>query len=230
MNDKIANIERLGQIERELQRIYPQITMIRAQHTKDVYLEKSPDGLAYNLHPRVKEAELTLRLGNDTKLQTLIQQTDELEVEDQEVGVDTGNGGQLWFSDRLKSASGKTFAEEDEIIAKDERKSQIGKNSVDPYEKGTAGRLKQINDAKMIEKINEIAIVCFETLGCRHLGRVDMIIDPAGQIYVIEINTLPGFTSHSLLPKAAEKMGIPSPKLCEMITDAAWKDRENQHG
>lgn len=45
-------------------------------------------------------------------------------------------------------------------------------------------------------------------LGVRHLCRVDFIVDPAGQHWLLEVNTMPGFTSHSLLPMAAAHRGI----------------------
>ena len=64
---------------------------------------------------------------------------------------------------------------------------------------------------------------CFEVLGCRHLGRVDMIIDDDVAEYVLEINTLPGFTSHSLLPMAGAKAGYSASQLCLQIVEAALK-------
>jgi hypothetical protein len=66
---------------------------------------------------------------------------------------------------------------------------------------------------------------CFNALHCRHLARVDFILTDDGVPYVLEINTLPGFTSHSLLPMAARKAGIPTPVLCRRIVEAAWTPR-----
>lgn len=80
-----------------------------------------------------------------------------------------------------------------------------------------------IADKALIEKLNDIAIRCFNSLGCRHLGRVDMIVVD-GTPYVLEINTLPGFTSHSLLPMAANKVGISTARLCREIIEAAVKN------
>ena len=49
----------------------------------------------------------------------------------------------------------------------------------------------------------------FQTIGCRDLSRIDWLIEKAtGQPYLLEVNTLPGFTSHSILPKAAAAVGI----------------------
>jgi D-alanine-D-alanine ligase len=85
-----------------------------------------------------------------------------------------------------------------------------------------------ITDKKLIEKINDMALTCFNALGCRHLSRVDMIIARDATPYVLEINTLPGFTSHSLLPMAARKAGIETGELCKQIIDAAIGDAKNR--
>ena len=62
-------------------------------------------------------------------------------------------------------------------------------------------------------------------VGVRHLGRVDFL-DPAstiggGEVQMLEINTMPGFTGHSLLPLAARHAGIPMPELCRMLAEMA---------
>lgn len=79
-----------------------------------------------------------------------------------------------------------------------------------------------IDDKAVIEKLQTNALTCFNSLGCRHLSRVDFIVDKNNNAYVLEINTLPGFTSHSLLPLAASKAGISKPDLCRSIAEAAW--------
>ena len=86
---------------------------------------------------------------------------------------------------------------------------------------GTDYLFDTVTDKKLIEKINDDALTCFNALGCRHLSRVDFIIDRDGTPYVLEINTLPGFTSHSLLPMAARKAGIETSELCKQIINAA---------
>ncbi len=78
-----------------------------------------------------------------------------------------------------------------------------------------------IADAELIESISRTAQDCFNVLKCRHLARVDMIVDDGGTAYVLEINTLPGFTSHSLLPMAAAKAGVDAASLCSQIVHAA---------
>lgn len=81
-----------------------------------------------------------------------------------------------------------------------------------------------IEDEELIEEIQQDALKCFAELGCRHWGRVDFILTPVGIPYVLEVNTLPGFTSHSLIPMAAEKVGLDAPQLCRQIVEAAWHD------
>jgi D-alanine-D-alanine ligase len=58
-------------------------------------------------------------------------------------------------------------------------------------------------------------------LGCAGVSRVDFIIAPDGTPYILEVNTLPGMTATSLVPKIAAGIGIPFPDLCERILDGA---------
>jgi D-alanine-D-alanine ligase len=58
-------------------------------------------------------------------------------------------------------------------------------------------------------------------LGCRSYSRVDFLVDDAGTEYLLEVNTLPGMTSHSLIPKMAAQVGIDYPTLCERILAGA---------
>ena len=78
-----------------------------------------------------------------------------------------------------------------------------------------------VTDEKTVTEINRSAITCFDSLGCRHFGRVDMILSDSGKSYVLEINTLPGLTTHSLLPKAAARAGLSNSQLCTKIIEAA---------
>ena len=67
----------------------------------------------------------------------------------------------------------------------------------------------------------QIALDVFRTLGARGFGRVDFRIDPTGKPFVLELNTIPGFTEHSLLPMAAARAGLSLPDLCEKIMETA---------
>lgn len=61
----------------------------------------------------------------------------------------------------------------------------------------------------------------FDTLGCRGMSRVDFRMTTGGELFVLEINTIPGCTETSLLPKAAAADGLPFPALCELILSRA---------
>lgn len=58
-------------------------------------------------------------------------------------------------------------------------------------------------------------------LGCRDLSRTDMIATADGRLYVLEVNTIPGMTANSLLPKAARTAGIPFGELCSRLIERA---------
>jgi D-alanine-D-alanine ligase len=78
-----------------------------------------------------------------------------------------------------------------------------------------------ITDPAVVEDISRAAVNCFTTLGCRHFARVDFILGHDAIPYALEVNTIPGFTSHSLLPKAAAKTGLAMSDLCAEIVQAA---------
>jgi len=59
-----------------------------------------------------------------------------------------------------------------------------------------------------LEEVRRVATQAHRVLGCRHLSRVDFMLDRVGRAYVLEVNTMPGFTAHSLLPKAAARAGM----------------------
>ena len=61
---------------------------------------------------------------------------------------------------------------------------------------------------EIIKKVNLIGLRAFDLIGCKGWGRVDFIIDKNEEIFVIEINTIPGMTSHSLVPLSAKNSGI----------------------
>lgn len=71
----------------------------------------------------------------------------------------------------------------------------------------------------------DIALRAHRILGCRDFSRVDMRMDYDGNIYVLEINTIPGMTERSLLPKAAMATGIGFEDLCMRLIDLAHKRR-----
>lgn len=65
------------------------------------------------------------------------------------------------------------------------------------------------------------AIVAHKVIGCDGLSRIDFIVTDTFENYVLEVNTLPGMTELSLVPKIAARAGIAFPELCERILDTA---------
>jgi len=70
-------------------------------------------------------------------------------------------------------------------------------------------------------KCQDIGLLAHRILGCRGMSRTDMIVDAHGQAYVIETNTIPGFTQTSLLPQAAGEAGISYPQLVDLLIQEA---------
>jgi D-alanine-D-alanine ligase len=68
------------------------------------------------------------------------------------------------------------------------------------------------------------AVRAYRVLGCRHMARVDMIYGYDGGLYVLEANTIPGFTPRSLFPMAAAQVGIDFSALCHRLVAAAVRD------
>jgi len=75
--------------------------------------------------------------------------------------------------------------------------------------------------AAVSRNIQDIALTAHKALGCCYVSRVDFRVDPSGQPYVLEVNTVPGMTETSLLPKAAGEAGISYDDLVEMILSSA---------
>jgi len=69
--------------------------------------------------------------------------------------------------------------------------------------------------------IRAAGLRAFDALGCRGWGRVDLMLDRAGQPHFLEVNTSPGMTDHSLVPMAARHAGISFEALCLRILEAA---------
>jgi D-alanine-D-alanine ligase len=71
----------------------------------------------------------------------------------------------------------------------------------------------------------DLAVRAFDSLGCSVWGRVDLLRDRDGRFYVLEVNTIPGMTSHSLVPMAAAAAGMDIDALVGRIlalSEASW--------
>ena len=93
--------------------------------------------------------------------------------------------------------------------------------------KYTAGRTEYLCpapfDAATTARIQEAALGAFRSIGGRDYGRVDVMVRADGSPVVLEVNTLPGMTETSLLPKAAAAAGIGFAELCQRMVDLALR-------
>lgn len=80
------------------------------------------------------------------------------------------------------------------------------------------------NDAASEQRYAELAVTAFAELGCSGWGRVDFMTGSDGEPQVIEVNTIPGMTSHSLVPMAARQAGIDFEDLCWRILETSVND------
>lgn len=91
--------------------------------------------------------------------------------------------------------------------------------------KYTPGATDEIVPARISERLAEeargIARLCHRTLGCRGMSRTDMIVTPEGQTYTLEVNTIPGMTPTSLLPRSAQAAGMAFGQLLDRLIDLA---------
>jgi D-alanine-D-alanine ligase len=103
------------------------------------------------------------------------------------------------------------------------------KGSYDYANKYTAGATEYFCpapfDEPVLEAIQNAALGAFEAIGGRDYARVDVMVRPTGEPVVLEVNTLPGMTETSLLPKAAAAAGLSYAELCQRMVDLAMKRR-----
>lgn len=79
-------------------------------------------------------------------------------------------------------------------------------------------------DPQLEKYIQSLCLKAYRATGCRHWARVDLILDEQQQPWLLEINTTPGMTSHSLVPKAAAVMGMDFNQLVVKILSLTLKD------
>lgn len=78
-------------------------------------------------------------------------------------------------------------------------------------------------DAEVTARAQAAGLAAFRAIGGRDYARVDVIVRPDGQPVVLEVNTLPGMTQLSLLPKAAAAAGLDYAQLCQRMVELAWQ-------
>jgi D-alanine-D-alanine ligase len=76
------------------------------------------------------------------------------------------------------------------------------------------------------EQCVQMAMTAYRAIGCRDIARADIMLDERGA-WFLEINTMPGFTTHSLVPMAARHQGWEMPELCARLVKAALQRRSH---
>jgi D-alanine-D-alanine ligase len=74
-------------------------------------------------------------------------------------------------------------------------------------------------DESTTQRIQHAGLAAFQAIGGRDYARVDVMVLPNGEPVVLEVNTLPGMTQTSLLPKAAAAAGMSYPALCQRMVE-----------
>jgi D-alanine-D-alanine ligase len=99
--------------------------------------------------------------------------------------------------------------------------------SYDYKNKYTAGRTEYFCpadfDSATTKRIQTVALGAFQAIGGRDYARVDVMVRDGGEPVVLEVNTLPGMTETSLLPKAAAAAGLNYAQLCQRMVELALK-------
>jgi D-alanine-D-alanine ligase len=75
--------------------------------------------------------------------------------------------------------------------------------------------------ARKEQELRALALRAFRAVGCSGWGRIDIMLDAAKKPWLLEVNTIPGMTDHSLVPMAARAAGIPFEDLCVRILETA---------
>ncbi len=92
------------------------------------------------------------------------------------------------------------------------------------YQKGlTDYILPAILDKKIAKKVQDTALSAHKLLGCYGYSRVDIILDTDFTPFILEVNSIPGFTETSLLPKAAKLTGLSFTQLCIKLIESAYE-------
>jgi D-alanine-D-alanine ligase len=130
-----------------------------------------------------------------------------------------GHGGEVLMEERILGRETTVGILDGSPLPVVEVRPRAG--SYDYANKYTPGRTEYFCpadfDPSVTRAIQGAAMSAFEAIGGRDYARVDVMVRPDGSPVVLEVNTLPGMTETSLLPKAAAASGIPFPQLCERM-------------
>lgn len=100
----------------------------------------------------------------------------------------------------------------------------VAKNEFFDYEaKYTAGMSDEITPAditpEMVDKLHEQTLIAYKACRCKGLARVDFIVTPEGEPYLIEINTIPGMSAGSIVPKQIRAAGMTMTQILTLIIE-----------
>jgi D-alanine-D-alanine ligase len=76
---------------------------------------------------------------------------------------------------------------------------------------------------ELADHVRRLAVKTFEAIGCEGLARVDVFVTREGEVVINEINTMPGFTPHSMFPRMWAASGVPYPELVERLITLALR-------
>ena len=120
---------------------------------------------------------------------------------------------------------GERYLNAIEIVPPEGRFDYVAK-----YQSGSEGAAEicpaRITDAEW-KLMGEAALRFHRALGLSVYSRTDFILDDEGRAWCLEVNTLPGMTPNSLIPRAAAVEGMSYPQLCEKIVELSLEARRN---
>jgi D-alanine-D-alanine ligase len=186
----------------------------------------APDDLPFGFPMFVKPANLGSSVGirkvnNRQELAAALEHAGQY---DRKVLVEKGIAGREFECGVLAAAETKASVP-CEVIPSQEFYTYEDKYLLDKARIELPARLS----AHETSEIQRLAIACFNALGCEGMARIDFLMEAAtGQIYINEINTIPGFTSISMYPKMFEYSGIPYAELLDILIESALRRAESR--
>lgn len=82
--------------------------------------------------------------------------------------------------------------------------------------------------AELTHQIQELALRAYKAIDCAGMARVDFLLEDTGELFLSELNTIPGFTKISMYPKLWEASGIPYPSLIDRLIDLAMRRKQDK--
>ncbi len=130
-------------------------------------------------------------------------------------------GGWYGYDEKYRSDETRYVFLEEEDVGEGKRKKEEGRSAEGRSAEGRSADGRE----SLGQKLQRLALDAYRAVGCRGVTRVDFRVSPLGRCYVLELNTSPGFTSHSLVPKAGMKTGLTFAGVCDRILSCADYDR-----